>query len=285
MNYRLPIGQWGEACFDFISGYLGGFFAAFNWLTIHLNWVIETALTAPPVLVTILVLSALAWWAAGRRFALLSLIGFWLISNQGLWATSTETLALVLTATILSLVVAIPLGILLGTSATARAVLYPMLDFLQTMPRFVYLIPAAILLGIDVAPAVFATMTLAVPPPARLIATGLMEVDRQMVELAEANGCKPWQVMTWVKLPLAVPSILLGLNQCLMMALSMAVIASMIGAGGLGSEILTAISSLNAGQGVVAGLAIFILAVFLDRTSQGAARRLTASRQRSRQRA
>jgi ABC-type proline/glycine betaine transport system permease subunit len=276
MISRLPIGQWGETGFNHVTSYLDGLFAVFIWLTVQINFVIKYVLSFPPTLVAIFALASLSWWAAGWRTALTTLIGFSLIANQGLWSASIETLALVLTATALSMLVAVPLGILLGVSDRARAVMYPILDFMQTMPRFVYLIPAVILLGIDVAPAVLATMTLAVPPPVRLIATGILEVDPHLVELAEANGCRPTQVITKVRLPLALPSVLLGLNQCMMMALSMAVITSLIGAGGLGSEILIAISALDAGQGVVAGLAIFILATFLDRTTQGAAAKFSA---------
>jgi ABC-type proline/glycine betaine transport system permease subunit len=281
MHWRLPVGEWGESCFNFLTGHLSSLFALFKWVTITINFALSYVLMFPPAAVMILAMAALSWWAAGWRLAIVTLTGFWLITNQGLWQASVQTVALVLTATILSMVVAIPLGMVLGLNATARAVIYPFLDFVQTMPRFVYLIPAAILFGIDVAPAVFATMTLAVPPPARLIATGLLEVDRQMVELANSNGCTVSQTMTKVLLPLAMPSILLGLNQCMMMALSMAVIASLIGAGGLGTEILSAISSLDAGRGVVAGLAIFVLAIFLDRTSQGIAAKWTSAGYRS----
>ena len=271
MHWRLPVGAWGEICFNYLTSHLSSLFAIFKWLTITIDSAFRSGLTSASAVVMILLMAALSWWAAGWRLAVLTLIGFWLTTNQGLWDASVKTMALVLTATILSMLVAIPLGIVLGMSALARTLIYPVLDFVQTMPRFVYLIPAAIMFGIDIAPAVFATMTLAVPPPARLIATGLLEVDKQMVESAEAFGCTPRQVLTKVLLPLAMPSILLGLNQCLMMALSMAVISSLIGAGGLGAEILTAISSLDAGRGVVAGLAIFVLAIFLDRTSQGVA--------------
>lgn len=281
MEFRLPVGEWGESGFNFLTGHLTGLFTVFVWITTSINAVFLDVLAWPPALVAIVAVAALSWWAVGARLAVGTLIGFWLIFNQGLWEASLQTMALVLTATTLSMLVAVPLGILLGVSAPARAIIYPVLDFVQTMPRFVYLIPAAILFGIDVAPAVFATMTLAVPPPARLIATGFLEVDEQLVEVAEAHGFKPWQVVAKVQFPLAMPSILLGLNQCMMMALSMAVIASLIGAGGLGTEILTAISSLDAGQGVVAGLAIFILAIFLDRTTQGIAGKFSALSYRS----
>lgn len=270
---RLPIGQWGESLFDIIVAYIKWPFDLFVLTTGATNDVIEWILLDPPSYIVILLLLVICWWTVSFRFAIAILLGLLLLLNQGLWQATMTTLALVLTATLFSMLVALPLGIILGTSAVARKLVFPVLDFIQTMPRFVYLIPAVILLGIDVAPAVFATMTLAIPAPARLIAIGIMEVDEEIVEAGNALGCSGWQILFKIQLPLSVPSILLGLNQCVMMALSMTVIASLIGAGGLGTDILTAISSLDAGQGVVAGFGIFILAVLLDRSTQGLARK------------
>jgi ABC-type proline/glycine betaine transport system permease subunit len=184
------------------------------------------------------------------------------------------TLSLVLTSTLIALIIAFPLAILMEESWMVRAALEPALDFVQTMPRFVYLIPAVILLGIDIPPAVFATLTLAVVPPIRLIATGLGEVDGALIEAARSFGASRIQILRKVKLPLAIASIMLGINQCIMMALSMVVIASLIGAAGLGTEILQALSSLDAGQAFVASFGIFVLAVLLDRTTRALAERL-----------
>jgi glycine betaine/proline transport system permease protein len=275
---RLPIGQWGEAAFSAVITHAKLPFDYFALVTVAINGAIKHALLAPPSLLAIAILAVVAWTSVSLRFAVAMAVALALLGNQGLWDASMTTLAMVLTATILSMAIAVPLGIAIGTNKAVRPVCLPVLDFIQTMPRFVYLIPAVILLGIDVAPAVFATMTLAVPGPARLIATGLMEVDSHIVEAGRASGCSPWQLLLKIQLPLAVPSILLGLNQCIMMALSMTVNASLIGAGGLGSEILTAISSLDAGQGLVAGFGIFILAILLDRITQGFARSVMAHR-------
>jgi glycine betaine/proline transport system permease protein len=275
---KLPLGRLGEA--------------GIHWITLHLSSVIEdfgTAVTALysgllwgltliPAPGWIAAATALAWHAAGRGTAVFAAAGLLIVWNQGLWPATEETLALVLTATLLSLVIAIPVGIAIAENRPLRAAVAPALDFLQTMPRFVYLIPAVIILGIDVAPAVFATLTLAVVPPIRITAVGIAEVDRQLVEAGEAMGCSRWQLLGKVKLPLALPAIMLGINQCLMMSLSMVIIASLIGAAGLGDEILRAIAQLDAGKGIMTGLAVFTLAIVLDRITRGWAERMPQAR-------
>jgi glycine betaine/proline transport system permease protein len=192
-----------------------------------------------------------------------------LLWNLRLWEPTLITVSLVSTATLLSLAIGIPAGIVMAEMRGAAVVLTPILDFLQTMPRFVYLIPGVIIFGIDTVPGIFATMTLAVPPPVRLTALGIEQIDRHLIEAGEAFGCSRWQLLRKVKLPLAFPSILLGINQCLMMSLSMVVIAAMIGAGGLGADILTAISRLDAGQGFEAGLGVVVVAILGDRLTKG----------------
>ncbi len=265
---RLPIGQWGETAFAAVAAHAKVPFDCFTYLTVAINGAFKEVFLWPPSLLVIVTFVLASWYSVSRRFAAAIAIGMLLLKNQGLWEASMTTLALVITATIFSMLVAIPLGIAMGISRTTRRVCLPVLDFIQTI---------VVLLGIDVAPAVFATMTLAVPPPARLIATGLLEVEPEVVEAGKACGCSPWQLLLKIRLPLAMPAILLGLNQCVMMALSMTVIASLIGAGGLGSEILTAISSLDSGQGLVAGFGIFILAILLDRITAGFARAILAN--------
>lgn len=271
---KLPIGQAGEA--------------AVHWITAHGGWPIEAfgigvgalyaallaLLGSVPAPLLILLVTAAAWRTAGRGTALFAILSLFLIWNQGLWASTLKTVGLTLTSAMLALLVAVPVGIAIAESRVLRAVLSPLLNFLQTMPRFVYLIPAVIILGIDVAPAVFATLTLAVVPPIRLTALGIMEVDRRLVEAGDAMGATPLQRLVKIKLPMAVPSIILGVNQCLMMCLSMIVIAALIGASGLGDDILRAISQLNAGDGIVAGFGVFTLAVLFDRITRGSAARL-----------
>jgi glycine betaine/proline transport system permease protein len=270
----LPLGRFGEAVVQWITLHWAPGITAFGTSVTALNAGIVWLLSAMPPLVSIFAFTVMAWSAAGRRLALFTAMGFLLIWNQGLWIATVKTLGLVLTATILSLVLAIPLGIMMAESRSVRRVLAPALDFLQTMPRFVYLIPAVIILGIDVAPAVFATITLAVVPPTRLTAVGIATIERETIEAAESMGCTRWQLLAKVKLPLALPAIMLGVNQCMMMALSMVIIASLIGASGLGDEILMAIALLDPGRGVIAGFAVLVLAIVLDRTTKGWAGKL-----------
>ncbi len=270
----LPLGRFGEAAVHWITLHWAPAITAFGTGVTALNAGIVWLLTVVPPLASIAGFTVMSWSAAGRRLALFAAVGLLLVWNQGLWISTMKTLGLVLTATILSLVVAIPLGIVMAESRSLRSALTPALDFLQTMPRFVYLIPAVIILGIDVAPAVFATMTLAIVPPARLTAIGIAAIERETIEAAESMGCSRWQLLAKVKLPLALPAIMLGVNQCMMMALSMVIIASLIGASGLGDEILMAIALLDSGRGVIAGFAVLVLAIMLDRTTKGWAGKL-----------
>jgi ABC-type proline/glycine betaine transport system permease subunit len=271
-SFRIPVGHWGEQLFALIVRYLQPLFDAFSATVLFLNGSIHSGLTLVPPIAAIALVAVIAWVVAGWRLMLFALFGLALLWNQGLWSHAMSTLSLVLTASALSLIIAIPLGVLMAEVRLVDAIASPILDFLQTMPRFVYLIPAVVLLGIDVAPAVLATMTLSIPPPARMTAVGVKEVDAHLIEAANAFGASRWQRLR-LTLPLAAPAIMLGINQCVLMALSMVVIASLIGAAGLGTEILNAISTLNAGQGLVAGLGVFILAVLLDRVTKGVADR------------
>lgn len=275
---KLPLGRAGEAGVHWITLHLSSPIEGFGAAVTALDGAFLWALTAVPALVWIAFLAVLAWHAAGRGTAIFAAAGLLAVWNQGLWLATLNTLALVLTATLLSLVVAVPVGIAIAENRPLRTAVTPLLDFLQTMPRFVYLIPAVIILGIDVAPAVFATFSLAVVPPIRIIAVGIAEVDRKLVEAGEAMGCSRWQLLSKLKLPLALPAIMLGVNQCLMMSLSMVIIASLIGASGLGDEILRAIAQLDAGQGIMAGLAVFVLAIVLDRITRGWAERMPQAR-------
>jgi ABC-type proline/glycine betaine transport system permease subunit len=272
--YKLPIGPVGARLFDLAAAQLGFLFRAFSHTVIAIDGTFRLVLLTPPAIFWIAAIAALCWHLLGIRFAIFAMTSLLLLVNQALWAQLMITLSLVLTSTVIALIIAFPLGVLMGESRAARAMFDPALDFVQTMPRFVYLIPAVILLGIDVPPAVFATLTLAVVPPIRAIAIGLAQVNEHLVEAASAYGATRAQILLKVKLPLAIAPVMLGVNQCIMMSLSMVVIASLIGAAGLGSEILQALSSLDAGQGFVASFGIFVLAVLLDRITRAAAERL-----------
>src|SRR5262249_20584790 len=264
----------GEAGVHWITRHFSpvieGFAAAVTALDGALLWIL-TAVPAPGWIALFVVI---AWHAAGRGTAVFPAAGLLLVWNQRLWLAMLKTLALLPPGTLLSLIVAIPVGIAIAENRPLRTAVPPLLDFLQTMPRFVYLIPAVMILGIDVAPAVFATLTLAMVPPIRITAVGIAEVDRKLVEAGEAMGGSRWQLLRKGKLPLAMPAIMLGVNQCLMMSLSMVIIASLIGASGLGDEILRAIGRLDAGSGIMAGLAVFVLAIVLDRITRGWAERI-----------
>lgn len=277
-TYKLPLGTYGEAAIDLVIAHFQPLVDGFKALAGGLNASITAVLVFAPPPVVIAAIVAIAWYVRGRAAAIFAALGLLLLWNLGLWAATMATLSLVLTATLLALLIGVPLGIAMAESRAVRFVLVPVLDFLQTMPRFVYLIPAVVLLGIGTGPAIFATLTLATPPPVRLTAVGLMQVDPRMIEAAQAFGSSRRQILIKIKLPLALPTIMLGVNQCLMMALNMVVIASLIGAEGLGKEILNGIALLRPGEGMVAGLGVFVLAVLIDRITRGWSDRISAGR-------
>lgn len=230
----------------------------------------ENLLAAPPPWSMIIILAALAWWANGLRrwgLALFSLLGFSLVYAMELWGDTMQTLALVLSSTLFALLIGVPLGIASGRSNTAEKFLRPLLDFMQTMPAFVYLIPAVLFFSLGKVPGSVATVIFAMPPCVRLTALGLRQVPVELLEASDAFGSTRRQQLFKVQLPLALPSILAGVNQTIMLALSMVVIAAMIGAGGLGGVVLRGITQMKIGQGFEGGLAIVVLAMYLDRVT------------------
>ncbi|MGE8304731.1 MULTISPECIES: proline/glycine betaine ABC transporter permease [Pseudomonas] len=217
----------------------------------------------------LLVVGLLAWHASRSLLRSLMMVALLaLIGVLGLWDKLLQTLALVLISTGLCVIVGVPLGILLAARPLARRLLMPVLDVMQTLPAFVYLIPVLMLFGLGKVPAVFATLIYALPPLVRLTELGLRQIDPSLLQAAHGLGASRWQRLRRIALPLALPSIMAGLNQSVMMALSMVVVASMIGARGLGEDVLAGIQTLNVGQGVEAGLAIVALAMVIDRISQ-----------------
>jgi len=199
-----------------------------------------------------------------------ALIGLYLIENLGLWEQSMQSLALVLTASILSILVGVPLGIVCARSATLRNVVTPVLDFMQTMPAFVYLLPAVSFFKLGVVPGVIASIIFAVPPTIRLTNLGIRQVPEELVEAADAFGSTPMQKLMKLQLPMAMPTIMAGINQTIMLSLSMVVIASMIGAQGVGALVYRAVTQVKTGAGFEAGIAIVIMAILLDRLTQNA---------------
>ena len=230
---------------------------------------LENLLRATPWWLLLALVALLTWHATRsvRRALLLSGLLF-LIGVVGLWDKLLQTCALVLVTTGLCLLIGIPFGILLASRPLARRLLMPVLDVMQTLPSFVYLIPVLMLFGLGKVPAIFATLVYALPPLVRLTELGLSQVDPSLTQAAQGLGANRWQRLRRVALPLALPSILAGLNQSVMMALSMVVVASMIGARGLGEDVLAGIQTLNVGKGVEAGLAIVALAIVIDRITQ-----------------
>lgn len=230
---------------------------------------LENLLRATPWWLLLALVALLTWHATRsvRRALLLSGLLF-LIGVVGLWDKLLQTCALVLVSTGLCLLIGIPFGILLASRPLARRLLMPVLDVMQTLPSFVYLIPVLMLFGLGKVPAIFATLVYALPPLVRLTELGLSQVDPSLTQAAQGLGANRWQRLRRVALPLALPSILAGLNQSVMMALSMVVVASMIGARGLGENVLAGIQTLNVGKGVEAGLAIVALAIVIDRITQ-----------------
>ena len=215
----------------------------------------------------------LAWRVVGARFGILTVAFLFFMVFMGLFDAAMLTLSIVLTASLLCVVLGIPIGITAAKSDRFEGVLRPILDGMQTMPSFVYLIPALMLFGLGMTPAVMATFIYAIPPIVRLTNLGIRQVDSSVVEAGQSFGATPWQLLRKVQIPLALPTILAGLNQTVMMALAMVVIASMIGAKGLGTEVLTGIARLEVGRGFLAGISIVFTAIILDRISQGFARR------------
>lgn len=229
----------------------------------------EWILRGLPWWAVLIAFMALAWFAS-RKITLVAMVGILLmvVGALGLWDLTMQTLALMLISTVISVAIGVPLGIWLAKSSIMRRITLPVLDVMQTMPSFVYLIPAIMLFGLGKVPAVLATIIYAVPPLIRLTDLGIRQVDSEVVEAATAFGGSPRQILFGVELPLATPTIMAGLNQTIMMALSMVVVASMIGARGLGEQVLNGIQTLDVGKGLEAGIGIVILAIVLDRITQ-----------------
>ena len=215
----------------------------------------------------------LAWRVVGTRFGVIAMLFLGYMSFMGLIDLLMLTLAITLTSTLLCVVLGLPLGIIAAKSDRFEGMLRPILDGMQTMPSFVYLIPALMLFGLGITPAVMATLIYAIPPIIRLTNLGIRQVAPSVVEAGQSFGATPWQLLLKVQVPLAMPTVLAGLNQTIMMALAMVVLASMIGAGGLGVEVLNGLARVQPGRGFIAGIAIVFAAIILDRISQGVAKR------------
>ncbi len=278
MSYQLgsplPIGQWVS---NGVNALTNNYASAFNAITAGVHFLIASLrnglLAIPPLLfialVAVLAVSLLGWRRKGAwGLALFSILGLLLVLNLGYWIALIDTLALVLASEIMVIVLGLPLGILGGRSEIADRILRPILDVMQTMPAFVYLVPAVIFFGLGLVPGAISTVIFALPPLIRLTTLGIRQVPAELVEAGNAFGATWWQMLIKIQLPNALPSIMAGVNQSIMLSLSMVVIAAMIGAGGLGNVVLEGITQLDVGKGFVGGLAVVILAIILDRLTQ-----------------
>jgi glycine betaine/proline transport system permease protein len=257
-----------------------------EWLSDHGEWLFESAntllegvfkgvqwcLAYPPYYVIAIVIGLIGWRMVGVRFAVLSTLALLACAMIGLWPETVSTLALVLTATVLALIVAVPLGVLAGLAPAFDRVVDPCLDLVQTMPPYIYLLPAIALLGYGPATALLATFIVAVPPALRLTSLGIRMTPKEFIELGEASGVTRLQMFFKIRLPFAMPSIMAGVNQSLMMAFGMVVIAGIVGSGGLGESIYGAVRTLDIAKSINAAIAIVILTMILDRLAQSAAR-------------
>ena len=266
-DFRIPLGDWVAEGLNWFKATFDGFLDAVTMVIKFLVEGLADGLTSVPFAVLIVVFALIGWLLRSWQLAVGTAITMLLIVGMGQWENAMLTLALVLIAALIAVVVAVPLGIAAARSDAFSAVLKPVLDFMQTMPAFVYLIPAVIFFSIGFVPGVFATVLFSVAPGVRFTELGIRGVDAETVEAGYAFGAAPGKILRGIQLPLAMPTIMAGINQVIMLALSMAVVAGMAGANGLGKEVVAAISTLNIAQGVEAGLSVVILAVFLDRVT------------------
>jgi len=283
---HMSIEGWINAFFTDVVQRFGAVFQAISESL--LTWgllPIEALLRHTPPLLFLALAGALAWVGTRRILTATLLVAMlYLIGCFGLWDKLQQTLAILLVSTVLAIVLGLPLGIAMSRSKLLRSLLGPVLDMMQTLPTFVYMIPVLMLFGLGKVPAIIATVVYALPPLVRLTDLGIRQVPEDMIEAGKSFGCTPAQLLFKVQLPLARPSIMAGINQSIMMALGMVVLASMIGARGIGEDVLAGINNLDIGKGLQAGFAIVILAIVVDRISQsfgrGRRERSTLSRQR-----
>ncbi len=267
--FRIPIKDWISDAVDFLVSELGVIFDGISAFVYFLVDNLKDGMLALHPIILILLIAALTWYMAGWKISIFAALGLLLAENIGLWQAFVETLSLVLTAEILVMVIGLPLGIYAAKSDRFNSIIRPVLDFMQTMPAFVYLIPAVMFFGLGLVPGVVATFVFALPPLIRLTNLGIRQVPKELTEAADAFGATNMQKLFKVQIPVAKPTIMAGVNQSIMLGLSMVVIAAMIGAGGLGADVLRGIQRLQVGQGFEAGLVVVILAIILDRITAG----------------
>jgi glycine betaine/proline transport system permease protein len=272
-NKVIPLDIWVSEFVDWLVNNYRDLFQALKWPVEKTLNSFDSGLNALPPWIVIIAIALIAWKFSGIRLAIFSLITLTFIGLLGLWGETMTTFAMVLSAVIFCTVAGVPLGIWAGRSDRFQAGIRPVLDAMQTTPAFVYLVPIVMLFSVGNVAGVLATIVFALPPIIRLTSLGIRQVHPELVEAAQAFGATRWQVLRRVQVPLAMPTILAGLNQTIMMALSMVVIAALIGAGGLGSPVILGLNTLDIGRAVLGGLGIVLMAIVLDRITQSMARK------------
>ena len=285
LNPRIHVGDWVESAFDWLTQHATWLFDAIKTAVTGLYDAFDTVLSSPPYYVMIIVFALLALvaagWRRGWKLALFTVVGFYLIRAFDQWNNSMSTISLVLVAVIIALIIAIPIGILAARNRVVSAIVRPILDLMQTLPGLVYLVPVIIVFGIGPTPGVVSTLVFAIPPGIRLTELAIRQVDPEVVEAGKAFGSSDARILRQIQIPLAMPTIMAGVNQVIMLALSMVVIAGFAGAGGLGGQVNQALQTLNLSLGAEAGLAVVIIAVYLDRVTAALGNRSALERARS----
>jgi glycine betaine/proline transport system permease protein len=269
VDHKIPIGAWGKAFFGFLTDNFDTVFRAFsNGLNFLLDGLVDILLMVPPVLLALIV-AIIAWLLQrSRPLAIGVFLGLIFIINQNLWKQTVQTLVLVVAAAAMAMAIGVPLGIWAAHKPKVYRIMLPVLDLMQTLPTFVYLIPVLTLFGLGNAPGLIVTIIFVIPTAVRLTHLGVVSVPKSIIEAGEAFGATKQQLLWKVELPSALPTIMAGLTQSIMLSLSMVVFAALIGAGGLGTEINRALGSRRIDLGLEAGLAIVVLAIVLDRMTR-----------------
>lgn len=265
-DYKIPLGHWAQDIFDWLQMHGGWFFdglaEVMGWLIDQLLWILQ----APgPIVIAVIVTAASYWLQRNWKVSLFVFLGFLFIVNQGYWEETTESLALVISSCIICMAIGVPIGIYAAHRPRLYQVLQPILDLMQTLPTFVYLIPAIVFFGIGMVPGLLATVIFVVPASIRLTYLGVSTVPKPLLEAADAFGGTGWQKLTKVELHYALPQIMAGLNQTIMLSLSMVVVAALVGADGLGVPVVRALNQVNPALGFESGFVIVVVAIILDR--------------------